>query len=464
VGRTIQLAVRDDGRGDPPGPGTIETTVVATRFRRDPLGESFAMIRRYGDVICSRFGPWRFYSLFRPEHVRHVLQDNNHNYVKGELIERTKILIGDGLFSTEGDVWRRQRRTVQPAFDRRRITSLIPVITESAATTLDRWAPDVDAHRPIDLPTAMTALTLHVIGHAFFGVDVRAAGVEIADPLRVALAFVNRRVMVLFPAPMTLPFPAHVRFRRARRVLDSAVTRIIDERRRHPNAGNRDLLSLLLTAYDPETGEGLTDAEIRDQVMTFVLAGHETTALALTWALLLLAAHPDVEERLQREVRAVLHGRPPTAEDLPRLPYARMVLDETLRLYPPVWAVAREAIADDEIGGYRIRAGAGLAVNTYVTHHHPEIWPDPTRFDPERFAPSATATRARFAYFPFGGGPRQCVGSEFALTEAQLVLAMTVDRYRIATVSAGAMHPEISLTLRPRRDIRVTLERTTETQ
>ncbi len=385
------------------------------------------MIRRYGDVICSRFGPWRFYSLFRPEHVRHVLQDNNHNYVKGELIERTKILIGDGLFSTEGDVWRRQRRTVQPAFDRRRITSLIPVITESAATTLDRWAPDVDAHRPIDLPTAMTALTLHVIGHAFFGVDVRAAGVEIADPLRVALAFVNRRVMVLFPAPMTLPFPAHVRFRRARRVLDSAVTRIIDERRRHPNAGNRDLLSLLLTAYDPETGEGLTDAEIRDQVMTFVLAGHETTALALTWALLLLAAHPDVEERLQREVRAVLHGRP-------------------------------------EIGGYRIRAGSGVAVNTYVTHHDPEIWPDPTRFDPERFAPSATATRARFAYFPFGGGPRQCVGSEFALTEAQLVLAMTVDRYRIATVSAGAMHPEISLTLRPRRDIRVTLERTTETQ
>ena len=417
------------------------------------------MIGRYGDLICSRLGPWRFYSVFRPEHVRHVLHDNHQNYVKGELIERTKILIGDGLFSSEGDVWRRQRRTIQPAFDRRRIASLIPLITDSTAATLDTWSPYADAQRPIDLTPVMTGLTLHVIGRAFFGVDVREAGVEIADPLRVALAYVNRRVMSLFPLPTGLPFPGNVRFRRARRKLDTAVARIIDEHRRHRQPKGGDLLSLLLAARDPETGEAMADAEIRDQVMTFVLAGHERTALALTWALHLLAAHPEAEERLRCEVRTVVRGRPPTLDDLPHLPYARMVLDETLRLYPPVWALAREAIADDEIGGYRIRAGSGVEINSYVTHRHPDLWSEPARFDPERFSPSAAAVPSRYAYFPFGGGPRRCIGSESALMEAHLVLAMVVDRYRVVAGRDGPIEPEISLTLRPRSGVPVTLRR-----
>jgi cytochrome P450 len=453
-----------DAAPDPPGPGTFETLAGAARFRRNPLGEAFAIIRRHGDLVCSRFGPWRFYSIFRPDHVQHVLHDNHQNYVKGDLIERTKILIGEGLFSSEGDTWRRQRRIIQPAFDRRRIAALVPLITDSTAAMLDEWAQHADRGTPLDLTTAMTGLTLDIIGRAFFGVDLRGEGAEIGDALRVALAYVNRRTMSLFPMPTGLPFPRNVRFRRALRTLDDAVSRIIQERRRveQPDAG--DLLSLLLVARDPDTGEGMSDAELRDQVMTFVLAGHETTALALAWALCLLALHPEIDARLRQEVRSVLAGRAPTLDDLARLPYARMVLDETLRLYPPVWAFPREAIADDRIDGYRIRAGSTVAIIPYITHRHPAVWSEPARFDPERFSPTAAGTRPRYAYLPFGGGPRQCIGSEFALMEAQLALAMIVHDYRVVVAVDGPIEPEVSLTLRPRGGLRATLHRVAPAQ
>jgi cytochrome P450 len=214
-------------------------------------------------------------------------------------------------------------------------------------------------------------------------------------------------------------------------------------------------LSLLIAARDPETGEAMADREIRDQVMTFMLAGHETTARALTWALCLLSAHADIAERLRAEVHGVLGGHTPAVDELARLPYARMVMDETLRLYPPVWAFAREAVGDDEIDGYRIRAGSTVAVNTYVTHRLPDVWSDPDRFVPERFVPSVAAARPRYAYLPFGGGPRQCIGSEFALMEAQLALAMIMQRHRVVVVSP--VEPEISVTLRPRGAVWATI-------
>jgi cytochrome P450 len=444
---------------DPPGPGTLETVALAVRFRNDPLGGTLWAFERYGDVVCWRFGPRRLYSIFRPEHIQHVLHDNHQNYVKGDLVERTKVLIGDGLFSSEGSTWRRQRRIIQPSFERRRVASLIPLITMATGAMLDEWSRYADRGTAFDLPAAMTGLTLDVIGRAFFGVDLRTEAAAVRDALGVALAYVNRRAMAFFPMPVGVPTPAALRFRRARQTLDGAVTRIIEARRARldPDAG--DLMSLLLSARDPESGEAMSDVEIRDQVLTFVLAGHETTALALTWALYLLALHPDVDARLRDETRRVLADRAPTLEDLAHLPYARMVLDETLRLYPPIWAFVREAIADDRLDGYRIRAGSSVGVIPYVTHRHPSLWDQPDRFDPERFSPAAVATRPRYAYLPFSGGPRQCIGRDFALMEAQLALAMIVRDYRVAVTSPTPIVPDISITLRPRGPFAVTPER-----
>jgi len=445
--------------GDPAGPGTLVTIALATRFRNDPLGGTLQAFEQYGDIVCWRFGPRRLYSIFRPEHVQHILHDNHQNYVKGELVERTKVLIGDGLFSSEGSTWRRQRRIIQPSFERRRIASLIPLITAATGATLDEWSQYAAQRAAFDLPAAMTRLTLDVIGRAFFGVDLRTEAAAVREALGVALAYIDRRVNSFFPMPLAVPTPRALRFRRARRTLDGAVTRIMRARRDDVDPEAGDLMSLLLAARDPESGEKMSDGEIRDEVVTFVLAGHETTALTLTWALYLLALHADVETRVREETRRVLGDGAPTLDDLAQLPYTRMVIDETLRLYPPVWAFAREPIGDDRLAGYRIHAQSTVAIIPYVTHRHPSLWDDPERFDPERFSPAAVATRPRYAYLPFSGGPRQCIGREFALMEAQLALAMIVREYRVAIVSPPPIVPAVSITLRPRPPFAVTVKR-----
>jgi cytochrome P450 len=444
---------------NPPGPGTLESFRLV-RFRNDPLGGIAYIFKRWGDIVCLRIvGLNHFYLIFRPDHVQHVLHDAQANYVKGERIDRTKVLIGNGLFSSEGDVWRRQRRMIQPSFERRRIASLAPIVTSATRTMLDEWSEDATRGRTFDLPAAMTALTLDVIGRTFFGVELRSEAPAVREAIGVALTYVDRRVNAFVPLPVSVPTPAARQFQRARATLDGAVQRIICARRRHidPDAG--DLLSLVLAARDPESGEALSDVEIRDQVLTFVLAGHETTALTLTWALYLLTSHPEVETRVRDEARRVLGERLPTSDDIPQMPYTRMVVEETLRLYPPAWAFPREAIADDRIDGYRIVAGSTVAIVPWITHRHPSLWARPERFEPERFAPDAVAAQPRYAYLPFGRGPRQCIGREFALMEAQLALAMIVRDYHVAVASPTPVVPNVALTLRPRLPFDVRVQR-----
>jgi cytochrome P450 len=303
----------------------------------------------------------------------------------------------------------------------------------------------------------MIGLTLNIVGRALLGVDLARDRDVIARTVVEALDYLEYRITHLFSPPVWVPTPRALRFKRAMRSLDEVVFRIIRERRAGGPAN--DMLSMLMALRDEETGAGLTDQEIRDQVNTFIGAGHETTAVALTWTWYLLSQHREIEEQVRGEVRGVLDGRVPTVADLPRLALVRRVIEEALRLYPPVYAVAKDAVADDVIGGYRIPARSIVVLSQYVTHRHPEFWDDAERFDPDRFLPERVAARPRFAYFPFLGGPHHCIGSDFAMMEAMLIVAMTIQRYRLHLAPGAVVVAESKLTMRPRGGLPMMLAR-----
>ena len=440
---------------DPPGPLFWNPIAAGRDMMRDPLGRLMADWRDYGDVVRIRIGPLSYYGLVHPDHLQRVLQENHRNYVKGPIIGRTKILIGEGLFTSEGDFWLRQRRLAQPAFHRQRIAGFAATMTGTAAAMLDDWSGAASTGAAFDLAAEMNRLTLRIVGRALFSLDLQGDAATVGAALVDALDVVTQRAFTLLPFPLWVPTVANRRFVRARHMLDQVVLRIIAERRESGHDAG-DLLSLLLSARDADTGEGMTDRQLRDEVMTFLLAGHETTAVALSWIWYLLGRHREVEQRLRDEVAAAVGRRTPTPEDLPALRYVRMVVDEAMRLYPPVWASGRQALADDRVGDYRIPAGAPVNLATWLTHRHPQFWPDPERFDPERFAPERAATRHRFAYLPFSGGPRLCIGNEFALMEAVLLVTMMAQRYRIALVDPErTIEPDVKITLRPRGGVTV---------
>jgi cytochrome P450 len=419
-------------------------------MRRDPLAFVSALAREYGDVVCLGLGPIRIYLLHHPDAVKHVLQDNNQNYVKGPVIGRVKVLIGEGLFTSEGDFWRRQRRLAQPSFHRERIADFAATMVRCTAERLDRWETPARRGETLDVLAEMNALTLTVVGETLFGRDLSGEAREAGRALAVALEITAHRAMSYLVSPIWWPSARNRAFRRAVATLDAVVYDIIDARRRARQPGD-DLLGMLMAARDEETGETMSRRQLRDEVMTFLLAGHETTAVALSWTWYLLARHPEIGEQARAEVLSVLGDRAPTLADLPRLPMARMVVEEAMRLYPPVWGIGRQTIGPDEIGGYDIPAGALVNLSPWVTHRHPDFWPDPERYDPERFRPGVERNRPRSAYFPFSGGPRLCIGEAFALMEAQLIAAMTLQRYRLTLADPAAIvEPEPHLTLRPR--------------
>jgi cytochrome P450 len=437
------------GRGLPAGPVHSTPWAMMSAFNADPLGYFHTAFRTFGDVVSLRAWPFTSFFLAHPDHIKHVLQEHNQAYVKGVVIAKLKVLIGEGLFTSEGDFWRRQRRLAQPAFHRQRLAGFVGTMTETAATVLDRWAPRVRDGAPLDVSAQMSALTLGVVGRTLFSRSLDDETDQVSHALREVLALLDDRMGSFVPAPLWWPSTATRRLRRAIGMLDRVVYDIIEGRRRQPE-GPGDLLAMLMAARDEETGQTMTDRQLRDEVMTFLLAGHETTAMALSWTWYLLARHPEVEARLCIEVDA-LGGRTPTIDDLPRLSYARQVVEEAMRLYPPVWGFVRQAVRPDEIAGYRIHKGAVINIMPWVTHRHPAFWHDPEAFDPDHFAPERVRERPRFAYLPFSGGPRQCIGNEFAVMEAQLVVAMTLQRYRLRlTTARPTVVPEVQLTLRPK--------------
>lgn len=439
-------------RGPVPGPPLSVRNILGHRFRTPiPTHEWHRRIARtYGDLVrLRRVGPLVYYVISGPAQVERVLRGNQRNYRKPRFLTgRFSLLLGDGLFTADGDHWLRHRRLMQPMFHRRRVERFGDLMTAAAAETARAWEGHARTREPVDLLGQMAPLTLRIVTRSLLGADPEPVVSPIIDSFGTALRFLNLRLRTKFPAPFWLPLPSHRRFRHARAVLDRALYDLISARRRSA-APRDDLLAALLDARDADTGAPLSDREIRDELATIVLAGHETSAVALSWVWYMLSQHPGVERRLHEELDRELAGRTPTVADLPRLTYTDMVIRETLRLYPPAWVLVRQARDPDVLAGYRIPAGAIVVLYPYIVHRHPDYWRDPDRFDPERFDPSVAATRPEFAYFPFGGGARGCIGAGFAQTEIQLVLATLAQRFYLRPLPGHCAEPEPTVTLRP---------------
>jgi len=424
-------------------------------LRRDPLGVFSRMRAQYGDTVPFRLAGRQAVLVSDPDLIRHVLQDNYRAYHKSPLYERLRPLLGNGLLLSEDRFWLRQRRLMQPAFHRQRVAALAGAMAEATAETLASWQVPAESGQPLDIAREMLSLTQRIILRTMFSTNFGDL-----DSLEQVWPLVNEHIGTSFWSlglADRLPTPRTRAFRRALAELDDVVARIIDTRR----AGGDDpgdLLSMLLAAVDEETGARMDSRELRDEVMTIFLAGHETTSLALAWTWYLLATHPEVDQRLAAEAREVLGGRPPAADDLERLPYARMVIEEALRLYPPAWGFSRLALTEDRLGACSVPRGAIVFVIPYVVHRHPAFWEDPEAFRPERFAPEPSKARPRLAYLPFGAGPRQCIGNHFAMLEAQLIVTAIVQRFRLVLVPGQPVEPRPLITLKPRYGVRMTLE------
>ncbi len=426
------------------------------QLQGDALGMLDRAFEAHGDVTAFRFGPIRALLLAHPDHVRHVLQSHHSNYNKRVVSYlRMKTVLGEGLLTSDGAFWQRQRRIAQPAFRHGRLIGFGPTMVAAAEDLLESWKPAAATGQEVDVHQEMMRLTLRIAGETLVGAEVKDQAAAVGRAMTRVFHDFHHRLYQLLPLPEWVPTAANRRLRRAKRTLDDLVLGIIDQRRRS-GIERDDLLGLLMSARDEETGQAMTDRQLRDEVMTLLLAGHETTANALAFTWYLLARHPEAAGKLRRELAEALGGRSPTVDDLPQLPYTKMVIEESMRLLPPAWIVERRAIAEDTVGGVRIPAGCVVMASAWVTHRHPGFWEDPERFDPERFRPG-TKLSHRFAYFPFGAGPRVCIGGGFAMLEARLVLATLAQHVDLTTVSDQDLELDPNITLRPRHGLRMRL-------
>jgi cytochrome P450 len=412
------------------------------------------------DIIAGRLLWRRRFIINEPNAIRHVLLDNAANYTKSELSHRLlEPALGRGLLTSEGETWRRHRRIMAPAFDHRSIIGYAPIMTEITAGLLSQWDAR-DNSSEIDVAAAMMHTTLHIISRAMFSSDSDGIVDVVERGVGQYQATVRPGLLDLLRFPVWLT--RLLSFRRtigAFDEFDKSVDRLLSTRGREPKTEPKDLLGRLVAARDTETGGGMTAQEVRDQVVTIFMAGHETTAQALAWTWYLLSLYPEAEAKLHAELSTVLAGRTPRYDDLTSLRYTRMVIEESMRLYPPAHTMAREPIATDHILGHRIPAGALVLIVPWLLHRKPSLWEHPDRFDPERFSPERVLARPRYAYIPFGAGQRICIGAAFAMTEAMLILAMIAQRYRLHLKLGHPIEPQGLITLRPRYGLRMTLER-----
>lgn len=425
---------------------------------RQPIAFLHTARRQYGDLYALRLGPFQPIILNHPDHVQHVLRDNARNYRKGGKVwDIIRDLLGNGLAVSEGDYWLRQRRMLQPHFHRQRLAALTTLMTEAIDEGLAGWA----AHSTdrFDLEKALAAITLKVITKTMFGSGLSQAEI---DQVAGAMPIIGRYVIsgvVTRSLPRWLPMRSGDRFREACQAVDTVLYDVIARGRQALAEGRYEdnLLAMLLNVVDDESGERMTDQQVHDEAITIFMAGYDTTAMGLAWTLHLLLQHPESLARLQAEIDQVLAGRTPTFADLPHLPYARMVFQEALRLYPPVAWLPRTAIADDLIDGYPIPAGATVIVPIFVIQQHPAFWPDAAEFRPERFAAAgATGTPSAqhpFAWLPFGAGPRLCIGRDFALMEGQLMLAMALQRFRLTPIADRPVTPRLTMAMAPKNGV-----------
>ena len=395
----------------------------------------------------SGWGRGASFVLSHPDFIEEVLVTQNQCFSKHFGLRLNPLVLGKGLLTSEGDFWLRQRRLIQPAFSRARLAGYAPAMIEATQRMLSGWA----AGQTREIYADMMGLTLAIAARTLFDSDVEGGAAEVGKAMQFLQENFIRQFDSLIILPTWIPTPHNLRIRRAVRRLDDVIYGFIRQRRQSKTARN-DLLSLLLHARD-EDGSQMTDQQLRDEAMTLFLAGHETTALVLSWTWYLLGQHAEVEQRLAEEVRTVLQGRPPTLEDVPRLPYLEQVVLEVMRLYSPAYLIGREALEDCEIGGYRVPRGTTIFMPQWVVHRDPRFFADPESFRPERWTAAFQKQLPKFAYFPFGGGPRLCIGNTFAMTEMVLVLALIAQSYRFTLRPGQVVEPWPTFTLRPRTGI-----------
>ena len=426
---------------------------------KDPIALMMKAWREHGDVVAFKFGPFDYLFLNDIDAIHHVLVDNAKNYTKSRNYQGLKLVLGEGLITSEGETWRKQRKLIQPAFHRERLAGFARSMVSDTEAMLARW--ETRGAEAFDVHGEMMRLTFRIVGRTLFSADVEADADRIGPAVTAAMHHADDYAEALVRVPQWLPTPSNLRFKRSMRALDDLVLRIIAERRRQAWGGAEtqpnDLLAMLMAAHDDETTAGMSDRQLRDEVMTLILAGHETTANLLSWTWYLLSSHPDVARRVRAEVDEVLGDRAPTVDDLPKLRLVKMVVEESMRLFPPAWAFERQAVEDDELAGYRVKKGTIIGVSPYMLHRHPRFWENPEGFDPERFSPERSEGRPKYAYLPFGGGPRFCVGNAFAMMEAQIIVAMIARKHRLALVPGHPIALDPRITLRPRHGVRVTI-------
>jgi cytochrome P450 len=444
----------------PPGPKNARPWLgVLPLFRKDPANYLLKVAREYGDLAYMRLGPQHAFVVSQPDAIRDILITHQGNFTKSRMLERAKVLLGDGLLTSEAELHTRQRRLVQPAFHRDRLLRYAADMVACAERTRDVWgtATELDMHIELDIHVEMTRLTLAIVGRTLFSADVSSDADEIGSAMTQIFELFDTLLLPFSDWIQKLPIPPVRRFEKARDRLDKIVYGLIAERRRS-GKDEGDLLSMLLLAQDESDNAQMTDKQVRDEALTLLIAGHETTANALTWTWYLLSQNPEVEARMHAEIDSVLDGKPPNFDDVSRLPYTSGVFAESLRLYPPAWAIGRRARENYSIDGYAIPAKSILLMSPWVVHRDPRWWPEPERFDPDRWHPDEVAKRPKFAYFPFGGGARVCIGERFAWAEGVLVLATIAQRWKMRMVPGHPVETRAVITLRPKHGMKMTLE------
>ena len=438
-----------------PTPSLFDLLKILPTLWKEPPYALVTAREKYGDIVRLGFTPKLMLHLIsHPDYIGQVLQTNNRNYAKKSLYHNHlfRNTLGQGLLTSEGELWLRQRRMIQPSFHHDRLVPLVPMMTEEVEKMLQRWDGFYHRGESLDIYEEMVDLTRRINGRIIFGDDVIG---EVVDSSRRVF---SRAARFLLITGAKIPSQHRREFIKAQTTLNQAVHQVIQDRLQNPHDTD-DILNMLILARDRKTGEPMPLSQLQDELMTLIFAGYETTEKALAWSWYLLSQNSDGERSLHHEVVHTLAGRTPSFMDLPNLEYTRRVAHEALRLFPPAWVQGRVALEEDEIGGYHIPAGSYIIMNQFGVHRHPDFWDNPDDFDPDRFSPGLSQARPRFAYNPFGGGPRQCIGNELALMETQIVVAMVAQHYSPRMLPDHPVELEPEVTLKPKYGLKVILEK-----
>jgi len=428
-------------------------------FQRDPFELLLSLQQEYGEIVRFRLGPNLVHLVTDPAYIKYVLEDNNANYVRGKFYQNFKIFFGRGILTSDGAFWLKHRRVVQPLFHRHVLNATAGTITDAASDLIARWQKKAELQQTIDLLPEMLQVSLSALSKAMFTVDISKDFNSFSQFTHFILQAMMPTDSLARMLPRWLPTPYNCTITQVQNTFAALIDRVIEAHRSELRSSN-DLVSHLLSMQEAENAKDhWTHEEIRDELTTIFLAGYETTGTGLAWTLYAIAQHPVVYQKLIAELDRVLHGQIPSVDDLLCLPYLRQIVDESLRMYPPIWLYPRDSTNDDTIGGYHIPAHTTIVLSPYASHHNPQYWQDPNIFDPERFTPERIAKRPRYAYFPFGGGQRQCIGSHMALLQIQLITAMITQHYHLQVVPGQSIVCGPLVSLRPLNGIQVTVFR-----